>query len=329
MDGREEQVRRLALKRRRKLGDLSDAGFKELELAVSGNPAAFVDDAQEQAFALYVRAIDAYQDAQRDDDLLDDKQFSIARSKRLAALHKACREALKRDPLCIDAMTTDALTQKLTTDVLLDRLFDINDLIEDAKGPLAVPPAGDARTDVFLRPRLRLQATIARTMLDAARYRLAVSTCTDLMTTSPLDALGARYTCALAMARLEDEEGLDWLDGRYNRHGNAWLHLSRAILLYKLDRMPAARRALLGFDRLCEGGAYALLQPVYVDTYIPDRPAFEPGSFEESLLATHEADGIIQDIPDFAGWANAQEAFSRSAHAFAEKNGYDWHGYDE
>lgn len=329
MDGRKEQVRRLALKRRRKLSDLSDAGFRELELAVDADPAAFVDDAEEEAFSIYVRALDRYQDAQRDDDLLDDQQFAAARAKRLEALHKSCQAALARDPNCVDALATDALARKSTADALLEQLLGIAHAADERDGGLRAPVSGDAWNDVFLRPRLRLLASIARTHMDAARYQLAISACTDLMSASPLDAVGARFTCALAMARMEDEEGLDWLDARYNRRGNAWLHLSRTILLYKLDRMPAARRALLGYDRLCEGGAYALLQPVWVDAYIPDRPEFEPGSFEESLLATHEADVIVSDIPDFAAWAAGQPAFSKSAHAFADRNGYGWHGYED
>ena len=32
--------------------------------------------------------------------------------------------------------------------------------------------------------------------------------------------------------------------------------------MYKLGRMSAARRALAGFDRLCQGGSYALMRPV-------------------------------------------------------------------
>ena len=180
-----------------------------------------------------------------------------------------------------------------------------------------------------MRPRLRLLDTIARTCLCTTRYAMARDRSIDLLGKAPLDALGARFTCTLAMARLEDEEGFNWIDAREGRHGNAWFHLSRAILMYKLGRMPAARRALRGYDQLCTGGAYVLLQPVFVDTYLPDRPSFQPNSFEEAVLAVHEADPIISDIPDFAGWACDQQGFLASAQDYCARNGLDWRNWEE
>ena len=319
-----ERLLRLALKRRAKLGDLSDEGFRELELAVRDNPDSFVDDAEEQAFALLERALVRYDEARRDDDLLDDAEYVQSRAKSLSELRGSCEQALAVFPGSTDARVIGLLAQDLDPDSLLDGLLDLDGELDASAGSLSAPATGDAWTDVFSRPRLRLKANIARACLDSARYRMSVDTCTALLAASPLDAIGARYTCALDMARLEDEEGLDWLDARFSRRGNAWLHLSRVILLYKLGRAPAARRALKGFDRLCVGGAYALLQPVYMDTYIPDRPPFSPGTFEEVVLAVHEADPIIADVPDFPLWASQQAGFLASAKGYAHRNGLDW-----
>lgn len=325
MDAHKELVARLALKRRRALGELSDGAFRELEAAVSSNPAGFVDDAEEEAFLELSRALDLYESAQHDDDLLDDRQYERARSKRLGELHERCQRVLAIDPACGDARLVHTLSADLNPDETLDRLLDQSTREQESLGPVRVPATGDAWSDVFARPRLRLEDAIARTCLDSARYRMALRHSSELLRLAPLDVLGARYTCALAMARLEDEDGLEWLDQRFSRQGNAWLHLARVVLLYKLDRMPAARRALKGFGRLVEGGAYALLQPVFVDTYMPDRPAFEPGSFHEATLAVHEADPIIADTPDLAPWAAEQPAFVEEAQRFAEANGLDWH----
>ena len=151
----------------------------------------------------------------------------------------------------------------------------------------------------------------------------------DLLGKAPLDALGARFTCTLAMARLEDEEGFNWLDAREGRRGNAWFHLSRVLLMYKLGRLPAARRALRGYDQLCVGGAYALLQPTFVEVYLPDRPVYTPGTFEESMLAVHEADLVVSDVPDFCAWACDQPGFLASAQSFCERNGLEWRGWEE
>lgn len=324
MNAREEQVRRLALKRRRKLGSLSDEAFHELELAVRDDPQRFVDDEQEEAFALVAQALAAMDASHRDDDLLDDEQYLAARARRLSNLAAACEPALELDPACHDAALLRLLAADSSLDDLLDGLFELDERIADEEGGIQVPAAGDAWADVFVRPRLRIHAAIARTCLNTARYRMACDRCAQLLAEAPIDALGARFTYALALARLEDEDGFNWLDAREGRRGNAWFHLSRVVLMYKLGRMPAARRALRGYDALCPGGAYVLLQPVYVDTYLPDRPAFEPGGFEEAMLAVHEADPIIADVPDFAAWACDQPGFLDSAQRYCERNGLDW-----
>ena len=329
MDARKEQVQRLALKRRRKLGPLSDEAFEELELAVREDPLRFVDDDEEQAFMQVAQALERHEQSRHDDDLLDDEQYAQKREQRNAKLVAACDQALATYDGCVDALTLRLLALDLSQAELFDRLLETSEALRANEGSVQVPAAGDAWANVFLRPRLRLQAALARTGINTSRFRMTCDLCVDLLARAPLDALGVRFTCALAMARLEDEKGFDWLDSREGRHGNAWFHLSRAILMYKLGRVPAARRALRGFDQLCTGGAYMLLQPTYVDTYLPDRPAFEPGSFQESMLCVHEADPIISDIPDFAAWACNQPGFLASAQDFCARNGFEWRNWDE
>lgn len=324
MDAREEQIFRLALKRRRKLGSLSDEGFAELELAVREDPARFVDDSEEEAFALVAQALSDLESSRATDELLDDEQFEQARSRRMERLARACGDALSCDPACTDARLLLLLSSSTDLDVLLDGLIELERNLEDDHGPLRPGATGDCWADVFLRPRLRVMAQVAQNLLYSGRYRMCCDTCGKLLEYAPLDVLGARLSYALALARLEDEEGFNWLDAHEGRHGNAWFHLSRVILMYKLGRTSAARRALSGYDRLCTGGAYALLQPHFVDTYLPDRPAFEPGSFEEAMLAVHEADVIVCDVPDFRLFCRDQPAFLDSARTFCEQNGLDW-----
>ena len=324
MNAREELIRRLAIKRSRQLGSLSTEAFAELELAVRDNPSAFVDDAEEEAFALVAQALAKLNESQHDDDLLDDDQYVQARAQRLARLGASCAQALSLDENCGDALLLQLLAADHSPDELVGRLLDLDVHLDDACGPLSAGATGDAWADVFARPHLRVKAALARTCADTARFAMARATCDDLLALAPLDSLGARLTYALTLARLEDEEGFEWLDVREGRKGNAWFHLSRALLMYKLGRMPAARRALNGYDRLCTGGAYILLQPIFVDTYLPDRPAFEPGSFLEATLAAHEAEPIIADTPDFVWWASEQPGFYDSAVSYCERNGLDW-----
>lgn len=323
MNAWDELVERCAERRREKIGPLSDEAFAELRLAVREQPTTFVDDPAEEALLIVARALDAYRAKTLGDDLLDDDAYERARRQRLGLLARACREAAEVDEGCLDARLLEALAADAEPDELLGRLIALE---REAGRRGGAPRTGtdDAWGDVWYRPRLRLRAAVARTCLDTARYRMAASAAESVIATSPGDPLGARHTYALALARLEDEAGFDQLDARFSRHGNPWSHLARTLLLFKLDRMSAARRALRGYDELCQGGAYALLRPTYVETYLPDRPEAAPGSFEESTFAVREAEPIIADTPDFINWAQGHDWLVASAERFARERGLDW-----
>lgn len=326
MDAHEELVLRLAAKRRQKLG-LSDSGYAELLLAVRANPSQFVEDAQDQAYVDLGRALARYDRSCDDDDLRDDDEFEQARNARLATMASDCDKILSADPTCTDARLLGAIARYPSDpDSLLDAL-DEAEREEDERHPVdlgQLPKGQDAWVDVTLRPHLRLMACRARTCLESARYRQALAEAERLLGLAPSDFEGARHTCALALARLEDEAGFDALEQRLSRHGDSWVELSRLILLFKLGRTGAARRALRGYDSLVEGGTYALLRPVYVDAYMPDRPQADPYSFPEATIAVYEADPIIMDVPGLPQWVDAQPGMHDKAERFAEENGLDW-----
>ena len=324
MNLNEELVERLARRRSAKLGELSPAAYAELVLAVREQPESYLDDPSDQAFSLLVKAVGRVMRSRDDDEWRDDDAFMEERTRRMARLARDCAEALAICPSSVEARLLSVLAADHEPDDQLDALLALERDILAQAGPLVAPASGDAWHDVFLRGRLRLLAAIARTCLDSARYRMALRYGETMMAASPGDELGARHTCALCLARLEDEPGFEALDARFGRRGDSWQQLGRTLLFYKLGRMPAARRALMGFARLCEGGPYALLRPVMIDTYLPDRPAAEPYSFAEVTLAVHEADPIVCDVPDFCAWACAQGDFERQARAFAERNGFGW-----
>lgn len=334
----DELVTRCALRRREKIGPLSDQAFAELMLAVRENPVSFVDTPAEEAFLTLARALDAWHASASETEALDDEAFQAARARRLAALAHAAEKAVALDGDCLDAHLVGLLAQDLDPDDLLRGLLALERAVGEAEGPLesAGPQGAEAQSpdaqgagglrwdDVLARPRLRLRAAVARTCLDGARYRMAQSAATSLLDVDARDPLGARHTLALALVRLEDEPGFDALDARFSGKGDAWSHLGRVILLYKLNRVGAARRALRGFDELCAGGAYALLRPSFVELYLPDRPEVASGSFEESAMAVREAEPIIADVPDFPGWCQDHDWLAASAKRFAEKNDLDW-----
>lgn len=324
MNLHEELMERLARRRSASLGGLSDAAYAELLLAVREQPEAYVDDPLDDAFNQIVKAVDRVMRSREDDDLRDDEEFMRERSQRMERLRRDCAQALATAPESVHARLLSILASDLEPDGQLDELLALERSVEAERGPLAAPASGDAWHDIFTHGRLRLQACISRTCLDSARYRMANDYGQALIAVSPCDAVGARHTCSLCLARLEDESGFDALDARFDRRGDSWQQLGRTILFYKLGRMAAARRALMGYASLCEGGPYALLRPVMVDTYLPDRPAADPYSFAEVTLAVHEADPVICDVPDFCTWAEAQGTFGKDARAFAERNGFGW-----
>ena len=324
MNLHEELMERLARRKSTQLGELSPAAYAELLLAVRESPSSYADDPHDQAFMQLVDAVDRVLRSREDDEFRDDESFLEERAQRMARLGRDCAQALALAPDSIHARLLRILASDYEPDQQLDELLELDRSIDAELGPMVLPESGDAWTDVFLRGRLRVKATLSRTCLDSARYRLANEYGQALIADSPCDALGARHTCALSLARLEDEEGFEALDARFDRHGDSWQQLGRTILFYKLGRMPAARRALMGFANLCEGGPYALLRPVMVDTYLPDRPAAEPYSFAEVTLAVHEADPVVCDVPDFCAWAEQQGDFGDRARIFAERNGFGW-----
>ena len=324
MNLNDELVERLARRRSAQLGELSPAAYTELVMAVRKQPESYIDDPSDQAFLQMTKAIDRVMRSRQDDEWREDDAFMEERSRRMARLVRDSSEAIRTAPESVHARLLAVLAADQEPDAQLDALLELERAVEGERGPLEPPESGEAWHDVFLHGRMRLLAALSRTCLDSARYRMALKYAQDLMAVSPEDPLGARHTAALCLARLEDEPGFEALDARFDRRGDSWQQLSRVLLFYKLGRMPAARRALRGFASLCEGGPYALLRPVMVDTYLFDRPTAEPYSFAEATLAVHEADPVVCDVPDFCGWAEAQDGFGEQARAYAEHNGFGW-----
>ncbi len=333
MNFREELIQRCAAARKNKLGGLSDAAYEELLLAVRADVDSFVENPPEQALAILARAMERYEDSREDDELREDDEYMAERTRRLQAVKEAAKQALEVDPGNVDARLILSQATTLQPDKLLDMLIAIEQEPAGVAGgdgergdeaPLA-PFTSLSWENLNDRPRLRLRAAIARTCASGARWKMALEAASAVLaqTADAGDPLGARHTAAVAYARLEDEDGLNALEARFSQ-GSPWGNLARCILLYKLDRLPAARRALRGYAQLSDGGAYALLRPIFVDVYLPDRPDHPRGSFEEALCAVHESEVVIADTPDFVAWAQSQDWFEADAKAYARRHDFDW-----
>ena len=327
----EELVQRCALKRRTAIGSMSDAAYEELLLAVQSDLKSYASETDELPMYHLAQAVKRYQDSQFNDDSYTDEEFVQARITRLQTFLHALENIREKYGENTDLLRMNALVHASDPESLLQALLAIQNQaekeakrttnLEESKIPATI--TYDMWTDVFKRPRLRLQAAICRAYVDTARFKLAATTCEQLLEESPSDAVGARFTLTLTYARLEDEAALNRLDDRFNHHSNAWIELARAILLFKLSRISSARRALKSYQMNTEGGAFALLHPTFVDIYIPDRPEVKTGSFNEALLAIHEAEPVIVDVPDFVEWAGNIPEFAAASDAYAAANGFD------
>lgn len=322
MNAREELVERISQRRCESLPPLSEAAYQELVNDVRSDLESAVETESEQALLLVAKALDRHNDARDGEDLLDDEAFLESRSTRLRRLVRDCENILLVDETCLDARLLAVLASDQGPDETLGPLLDLENYANGLLGDSLFP--ADAWDNIMLHPYMRVRAAVVRTCLDSARYRMAASKGDSALMMSASDPLGIRHSCALAYARLEDELAFESIEQRFPHMSGAWEHLAHTILLYKLGRMPAARRALRGYVRLCEGGAYALLKPMMVDTYLPDRDFVPPFSFQEATQAVHEADPIICDVPDFISWAQSQRDIWFSAESFAQRFGFDW-----
>lgn len=196
---------------------------------------------------------------------------------------------------------------------------------------------------------------ISQECMASARYRVAASYAQRVLRAQGYQTL-AEGTLLLVYARLEDEErffgvgvgvgaggagdgagsgdeaagvgagkgegagaGVD--AGHMQLEESPWFLLGRTILLYKLNRMRSARRALRDFAGRCDGGAFFLLNPTYQAPYLPVRP-LPVDPWDRTHQAVWEADAIIADTPDFATWAANVDGIDDISEDFAARNGF-------
>jgi hypothetical protein len=322
MNAREELIERLAEQTKNNLGQLSGAAYAELVHAVRKDPAEFARTAADESELVVVNALERFERDLLEDEFLDDNAFAVEHAAWIARLRSGLARALSIDPMNVKARLIEMLTREGEAGERYDALHELENLLTEQQGTIARLAGAD--DPYALRDRMRVHAAIARTAIEAGDYKMARDVALNMLDVDEKDPFGARYTLALAFARLEDEDGFNRLDQSLHRHGNAWSNLARVLLLYKLDHEAAAKRALKTFLTLNDGAAYALLRPLYIEPYLPDRPEFDPGSFEEATLAVSEAEPIIMDTPDFIGWVSSQADSMRLAETFAADNDLEW-----
>ena len=220
---------------------------------------------------------------------------------------EALGEAIGLDGACHDAKRMRALLRLGPFEdayrYLSDNAEEVRSSCEAARDAAAALTSGekDVAVDLAMRPYLRWEATLATTALNCGRYRRAAEVSRELLDLDSADTADARYSFAFALAKLEDEQGLDALAARcrplslLRRTDDPWMLLSRIALAHKrcdltearrlvnlmLDSFPHAALTLVRQDELSDGFFARIVVPV--------------GGEDELILAVSEGSVLLQE----------------------------------
>ena len=230
----------------------------------------------------------------------------------IARGHRLLDEALALDPECHDAarmkMSADCLSFESYYDYLRSEAPSVKEScmrrqvqnLEDNS-----PERARLGASLALRPYLRWLATIASKAVICGRNREALRIIDELLDLDPIDPSDARFTAALAYAKLEDEQGLEKLAhhcaSRLSAADGAWMRLSFASLAYRRRDYAAAREHI---TRIVDTYPYAA-PTLAMQRELPDgvfaRLAVPPYSEDELVLAVSEATVLLQEGRDAFG----------------------------
>lgn len=334
--------------------DLTSAARELLHAEVTKHPERYATSEHARVLLAYA---DVHNRMMRDltglDDL-SDEEFERHQAKIFGEAQTTLAKLCEVDRLCVDAQCSKIMLADVPLDYCLRDLLALEERVRsylcgavegfDPDAPHYWNERSLAKTGETAAERtvaepevigwLHTLEAISQLCLASARYRAAARYARQVVRAEGY-LTHAGGVLLLACARLEDEEGFfaaaHDLDGRLPSADNAsavgtienspWYLLGRAVLLYKLGREKSAQRALRDFSKRCEGGAFFLLNPIYLSPYLPVRPPVRH-AWELSHQATWEADGIISDTHDFATWAADVPGISDASEEFARANGF-------
>lgn len=228
---------------------------------------------------------------------------------------KLLDEALALDPDCFDAQRMRSSTGMPSGSARYDFLAEgepcVREACERARAEAAAsdeaPDRAELAMDLAWRPYLRWLASMADEALVCGRNRQAVGLCEKLLQADPRDMSDARFTLALALAKLEDEAGLDALEHRYSQicagraPNDAWMLIARIALAHKRHDMDACRGALRRLMEAYPGGAVALIRQNELPCGEFARLHTREYSEDELVVALSEAVVLLQEGDDPAG----------------------------
>lgn len=234
--------------------------------------------------------------------------------KLIESGHRLLDEAIALDPQCYDAIRMKVASEAPSFESFLDYLRDRADEVRAHCEEQLQEHADDntrerahLHADLAMRPYMRWLSTQAEHALICGRNKEALSltfTCLDL---DRHDVADARFTAALALAKLEDEAALDELEDRLRAWGTVrpandpWSLIAHLCLCFKsFDRLGTQhwlKELLSTFPRAAE----ALIRQIELPVGVFARLATVPYSEDELILAISEATVLLQEGVDPMG----------------------------
>lgn len=223
-------------------------------------------------------------------------------------------EAISLDPTCYDAIRMQVAATMPTFegyyDFLREQVNEVRAYCEKERDEAVRNAEGsrsDLAADLAMRPYARWLAMLASKAVICGRNREALRYADELLLLDPRDQADVRYTAAIALAKLEDDQGLDALEKRTlaTVRGavtySAWFRLARASLAFRRRDFSDARAQLKGLTESYPRAAVAL----GIQRELPDgvfsRLSVPIFSEDELILAISECTVLLQEGRDALG----------------------------
>lgn len=242
--------------------------------------------------------------------------------------HTILSEALKLDPMNPDALRMEQASTIPSFegyyDYLLEGRAQIKESCERRRAGAQKANGGERAElaqQLAMSPYLRWLHALASKAVVCGHNHAALEFCDELLRLDPTDRADARFTAAIAYAKLEDEEGLLALRGRIacldvarpREPKDAWLQLALCALAYKRYDLSGAASIV---EDLCESYPHAALTLV-MQKELPDgvfaRLSVPALSEDELILAVSEATVLLQEGRDSAARGSFGAWISREA----------------
>ncbi len=300
---------------------LSESGYKELMANVAERPRDFVTCPEDASYLCFAEGLDLYYRLLG--VMLEDPTTAVEIPEEQMHLIETSDTMLRQAYSMALAIYPDNLDARYLSLMHTGSIFGIENLLEmkrllDKHIDMLTPSPS-----VYTRPYQRLHASYIQALVQNGSYKLAIEEGLTALSYDESDPFGVRHSLSLCYARLEDVRGFEELEERFGRTSNCWSYLARIILMYRVNNLTAAKRAITGYTKLVPGAAHLILSGLHLFPISKAiaRPQISTCTFNEANIATREAFEIIEDTPNFREWANSIDQVRKLAEEYEKSLG--------